>query len=78
MGSSTRFSTHSAEIPHTFAHSMEYFPSCMEYFSPHIPHTFPHRMENEKALISSYYHNNDRLERITASSFELICLIKIL
>ena len=41
MGSHTRFSPHSAELPHTFPHGMEY----------------------EKALISSYYPNNDSLER---------------
>jgi hypothetical protein len=29
----------------------------------HYSPLFPHCMEYEKALISSYYHNNDRLER---------------
>ena len=61
-------------FPHTFFHtfcgnSPHFSPRygilslCMEYFSQHIPYTFPHDMEYEKALITSYYHNNDRLER---------------
>ena len=54
MGSSTRFSTQQVivlKISDLSTHSAE------------IPHTFPHGIEYEKALISFYYHNNDRLER---------------
>jgi hypothetical protein len=63
MGSRTRFSTHSAEIPHTFPNGMEYFSPVWNIF----PHTFPTlspRYEIQKSLdIILLSHYNDSLER---------------
>ena len=49
------FCGNSHAFPHLFRIRMEYFP--------HLSASFRIRMEYEKALVSSYYHNNDRLER---------------
>ena len=40
-----------------------FFSILIKKIPAEIPHTITHRMQYEKTLASSYYHNNDTLER---------------